>query len=205
MHGECWVKAQVLVANNFQGDHIVWEYMGGIVCCNAYWVNGFCAREEDAGLQDVVVGDGEYSVVVVQWGKFHNEVHGNSLEGQGTGWCNWEQGWFHRVHVDFVHLAGCTTFDIGSDKVFHVRPPVVGADQGKGVWNSRVSGHVEVMKSVDHPPPKAVVFHNDKGLVFVEAILGVNGEAIAGLEVAEVGEVFLLSINDLLIKSLWCS
>jgi len=34
----------------------------------------------------------------------------------------------------------------------------------------------------------------------VEAILGVNGEAIRGLEVPELREIFFLSINDLLVK-----
>jgi hypothetical protein len=37
-------------------------------------------------------------------------------------------------------------------------------------------------------------------LVFVEAILGVNGEAIGGLEVPELRVIFLLSINDLLVE-----
>jgi hypothetical protein len=37
-------------------------------------------------------------------------------------------------------------------------------------------------------------------LVFVEAILRVNGEAIGRLKVAELRKIFLLSINDLLVK-----
>ena len=35
--------------------------------------------------------------------------------------------------VDFVHLTGGASFDVGGDEVLHVRPPVVGADKGKGV------------------------------------------------------------------------
>ena len=50
--------------------------------------------------------------------------------------------------VDFVCLAGGTAFDVGHYKVFHVWPPVIGANQGKSVGNSGVSGSVEVMKSV---------------------------------------------------------
>jgi hypothetical protein len=37
-------------------------------------------------------------------------------------------------------------------------------------------------------------------LVFVEAILGVNGEAIGGLQGPELREIFLLSINDFLVE-----
>jgi hypothetical protein len=37
-------------------------------------------------------------------------------------------------------------------------------------------------------------------LVFVEAILGVDGKAISRLEVVELREIFLLSINDLLVE-----
>ena len=52
------------------------------------------------------------------------------------------------MHVDFVHLTSGAAFDIGHYKVLHVWPPVVGANQGKGVGNSGLSGSVEVMKSV---------------------------------------------------------
>jgi hypothetical protein len=108
----------------------------------------FFAGDEDASLRDIVVSDGKYGVIVIGRGKLGDEVHSNCLEGQGTGGGNWEQGWFHGVCVDFVHLAGGAAFDIGDYKVFHMWPPVVGAYQGKGVGNSRVSGSVEVMKSV---------------------------------------------------------
>jgi len=95
-----------------------------------------------------MVSDGEYGVVVIGRGELGDKVHCDCLEGQSTGGGNWEWWWFHRVHVDFVHLAGGTAFDIGSYKVFHVWPPVVGAKKGKSVGNSRVSGSVEVVKSV---------------------------------------------------------
>jgi hypothetical protein len=52
------------------------------------------------------------------------------------------------VHVNFVRLAGGAAFDIGYYKVLYVWPPVVGANQGKGVGNSGLSGSVEVVKSV---------------------------------------------------------
>ena len=35
--------------------------------------------------------------------------------------------------VEFIHLAGGTPFDVGGDKVFHVRLPVAGVNKGKGV------------------------------------------------------------------------
>jgi hypothetical protein len=37
-------------------------------------------------------------------------------------------------------------------------------------------------------------------LVFAEAILGVDGEVVSGLEDSELREIFLLSINDLLVE-----
>jgi hypothetical protein len=95
-----------------------------------------------------VVSDGEYGVVVVGRGKLGDKVHGDCLEGQGTRGGNWEWGWVRGVHVDFVCLAGGAAFDIGSYEVFHVWPPVIGAEKGKSVGNSGVSGSVEVMKSV---------------------------------------------------------
>jgi hypothetical protein len=137
-----------MVADDFQGDPIVGEDMVGVECCNTYRVDGFFTGDEDASFQDVVVSDGEYGVIVVGRGELGDEVHGDRLEGQGTSGGNWEQWWFCRVHVDFVCLAGGAAFDVGCYKVFHVWPPVIGVDQGKGVGNSGVSGSVEVMKSV---------------------------------------------------------
>ena len=95
-----------------------------------------------------MVSDSEYGVVVIGRGKLGDEVHGDHLEGQCTGGGNWEQGWFCRVRVDFVCLAGGAAFDIGRYEVFHVWPPVVGVKKGKGVGNSRVSSSVKVVKSV---------------------------------------------------------
>ena len=95
-----------------------------------------------------MVSDGEYGVIVIGRGKLGDKVHCDSLKRQGTGRGNWEQGWLCRVCVDCVCLAGGAAFDIGHYEVFHVWPPVIGADQGKGVGNSGVSGSVEVVKSV---------------------------------------------------------
>ena len=71
------------------------------------------------------------------------------------------------MHIDFVHLAGHIAFDIGCDEVMHVGPPVMLFDQVDGFGNSRVSGSERVMKKVCYPPPKTVVFHNNKSLVLV--------------------------------------
>jgi len=69
----------------------VWEDVGGVERCNAYRVNGFFTGDEDASLQDIVVCDGKYGVVVVGKGKLGDEVHGDRLEGQGASGGNWEQ------------------------------------------------------------------------------------------------------------------
>ena len=43
------------------------------------------------------------------------------------------------MSVDFIHLAGCATFDIVGYEVFHVGPPVEGLDELDGFGNSRVA------------------------------------------------------------------
>ena len=43
------------------------------------------------------------------------------------------------MSVYFIHLAGCTTFDVLCDKVAHVWPPIVGSDRINGFCNTGVS------------------------------------------------------------------
>ena len=52
-----------------------------------------------------------------------------------------------------------------------------------------MSGCVEGVKSMEHPPLKAVVFHNDKGKVLVETVLGVNSKVVV-----------FLGVNNLLVE-----
>jgi len=80
-----------------------------------------------------MVSDCKYGIVVIGRGELGDEVHGNHLEGQGAGGGDWEQGWSHGVHVNFVCLAGGAAFNVGHYKVFHVWPPVIGVNQGKSV------------------------------------------------------------------------
>ncbi len=70
------------------------------------------------------------------------------------------------MSVDFVHLAGCATFDIVSYKVFHVGPPVERLNELDGFGNSGVFGGYERVKMVKYTPPKIIVFHNNEGRVF---------------------------------------
>ncbi len=51
-----------------------------------------------------------------------------------------KRGGSHWVSVDFVHLAGGTTFNIVGYKVFHAGPPVERLDELNGFGNSRVAG-----------------------------------------------------------------
>ena len=48
---------------------------------------------------------------------------------------------------------------------------------------------MEGVKSMEHPPLKAVVFHNDKGKVLVETVLGVNSKVVV-----------FLGVNNLLVE-----
>ena len=66
--------------------------------------------------------------------------------------------------VRFVCLALGATLHVVNDKLLHVRPPVVAFEEGKGVQNSRVSGHRCVMVEVQHPFFKVVVPNDYKGV-----------------------------------------
>ena len=68
------------------------------------------------------------------------------------------------MSVYFIHLAACTTFDVGCNEVFHVWPPVMGLYELDGFCNPRMSSGFYSMKLVEYPPPKIVVFHNNKGV-----------------------------------------
>ncbi len=69
------------------------------------------------------------------------------------------------MSVNFVHLAGGTTFNIVSYEVFHVGPPVERLDELDGLGNSGVAGGYGRVKMVKYTPPKIVVFHNNKSRV----------------------------------------
>jgi len=84
------------------------------------------------------------------------------------------------VHVNFVHLAGCTAFDVGYNEVVHVGPPVMLFDQVNCFGNSGVSGSERVMKKECYPPPKTVVFQNNKSLVCVHVVVGTEVEVVGG-------------------------
>jgi len=43
----------------------VGEDLGGVKFCNAFGVYRFLAGDEDAGLRDIVVGDGEDGVIAL--------------------------------------------------------------------------------------------------------------------------------------------
>ena len=61
---------------------------------------------------------------------------------------DWVEGRSSLVCVRFVCLALSAALHIVSDKLLHVRPPVVAFEEGKSVQNSRVSGHRCVMVDV---------------------------------------------------------
>src|SRR6267142_1115561 len=73
--------------------------------------------------------------------------------------------WFCGVHIYFVHLAGCASFDILCNVVAHAGPPVVLANCVGCFQNSRVSSRERVMKKCYHPPTKVIVCHNNKGII----------------------------------------
>jgi hypothetical protein len=86
------------------------------------------------------------------------------LEGEVAAASDRKEGWSGWMSVYFVHLAGHASFNVGSNKVFHIRPPVVGLYQLDGFCDSRMSGSFRSVKMVKYPPPKIIVFHNNEGV-----------------------------------------
>ena len=80
--------------------------------------------------------------------------------------------------VNFVHLAGGTTFNICGDKVFHIGPPVMWLNEGKSFQNSGVACCWRGVKCEYHPLPKAVVFHDNKGIIVVEIVILVEVKVV---------------------------
>ena len=95
-----------------------------------------------------MVGDGEYGVKASRLWEFGDEVKGDCFKGRGVLRFDWIEGKSCFVCVRLVCLALSTTLHIVSDKLLHVRPPVVAFKEGKGVQNSRVSGYRCVMVEV---------------------------------------------------------
>jgi len=71
------------------------------------------------------------------------------------------------VSVDFIHLAGCATFNIVGYKVLHAGPPVIRLNELDGFCDPRVASGYRRVKMVKYTLPKIVVFHNNKGRVFL--------------------------------------
>jgi hypothetical protein len=65
-------------------------------------------------------------------------------------------------------------------------------DEGEGVGNTGVASGFLVVKSVGHPPPKTVVFHDNKGRAFPKVIVVVDAEVMGIVPVFEEGIVFFL-------------
>ena len=82
--------------------------------------------------------------------------------------------------VDFISLTGCTAFDIGCDEVAHMGPPVVLGNEVNSFGNSRGASSGRVVKKVCYPPPKTIVFHNNKGVIFVYIVFFIEVELVGG-------------------------
>ena len=92
-----------------------------------------------------MVGDSEYGVEAPRFRELGDEVESDFFEGEGVLRLDWVEGRSSLVCVRFVCLALSTALHVVSDKLFHVRPPVVAFKEAKSVRNSRVSGHWCVM------------------------------------------------------------
>ena len=111
-------------------------------------VDFFSAGDKQHCFGAVMVGDGEYGVKAPRLREFGDEVEGNCLKGEGVLWFDWVEGGSGLVCVRFICLALRATLHIVSDKLLHVRPPVVAFEEGKSVLDSRVSCHRCVMVEV---------------------------------------------------------
>ena len=80
-----------------------------------------------------MVSDGKYSVKASRLWEFGDEIEGNCFKGVGILRFDRVEGRSGPVCVRFVCLALSTSLHIVSDKLFHVRPPVVVFEEGKSV------------------------------------------------------------------------
>ena len=117
------------------------EYVSKVELGYSWSVDLFSARNEYCSLGAVMVGDGEYGVKASGLWEFGDEVEGNCFKGTGILQFDWVEGRSGLMCVHFVCLALSTTLHIVSDKLLHVRPPVVTFEEGKSVRNSGMSGH----------------------------------------------------------------
>ncbi len=71
------------------------------------------------------------------------------------------------MSVDFVYLAGHATLNIVGYKVFYAGPPVIRLNELDGFSNPRVASSYRRVKIMKYTPPKIIVFHDNKGGVFL--------------------------------------
>ena len=86
-----------------------------------------------------MISDRQYGVVSIGQGQLCDEINSYHLEGEVATASDWEEGWSGWMSVDFIHLASGASFDIGSNEVFHVWPPVMGLYEFDGFCDSRVA------------------------------------------------------------------
>ena len=109
------------------------EYESKVELSYSWSVDFFSARDEQCCFGAVMVSDGEYGVKASRFREFGDEVKGNCFEGTGILWFDWVEGRSGFVCVCFVCLALSAALHIVSDKLLHVRPPVVTFEEGKSV------------------------------------------------------------------------
>ena len=78
-----------------------------------------------------MVSDGEYGIKASRLWEFGDEVKGDCFKREGVLQFDWMEGGSCLVCVRFVRLALSTALHIVSDKLLHVRPPVVVFEEGK--------------------------------------------------------------------------
>jgi hypothetical protein len=96
-------------------------------------IDFFSARDEQCSFGAVMVGDSEYGVIASRFREFGDEAEGDCFEREGVLQFDWVEGRSCFMCVHFVCLALSTAFHIVSDKLLHVRPPVVTFEEGKSV------------------------------------------------------------------------
>ena len=133
-------KSGISVRDDFAGSTVVWENMLDVKVGNSGGGSRFVAGDEDGSFRAVMVGDGEDAVEAVREWEFDNEIHGDSLKGEGGAvGRDGAMGNTGSRGNGLGGLTGGTTVDERGDKGFHMGPPVIFGDEEAGFEDAGVA------------------------------------------------------------------
>ena len=139
-------EAGISVCDDLAGSAVMWKDMLDIKVSDGGGCGRFMAGDENGSFRAVVVCDGEDAVKSIGERELNDEVHGNSLKGEGSA--IGRDGAVRNAGargIDFGGLTGGAAPDEGGDKGLHVGPPVILGDEETGFEDARVTCGVGIM------------------------------------------------------------